>query len=110
MPHLLDGDDFIPGGMGGLDDGDRVTLPWVRRSVTAADFAAAPVRGWWSDDLYLRRPRQVREVRGELIVLTARGFFMAVRPAAVYPLRPDEKKSYTDPSPPSLADSGRPLG
>ena len=96
MPHLFsDRDDYIPGGAGGLDDGEKVMYPWVRPAITAEQFDAAPLRGWWSGDLYCRWAEPVREIAGELITL-GRGFFFAVQPAEVFLARPPELEDHTE--------------
>lgn len=47
MPHLfVDQDDFIPGGLGGLDDGDSIP-PRTAVRATPEEIAAAPVVGYF---------------------------------------------------------------
>lgn len=97
MPHLFcDLDAYIPGALGGLDEGDTVSLPWVRESVTAEQWSQGPLVGWYTSDLYCRGPREVRAVAGELLAVGDWGGVFAVRPREVFRDRPDEQRSYRD--------------
>lgn len=64
-------------GCQGIDDGDFVTMPWARESITEEDFLFAPVVGTIPMLSGIDAPIEVRMVRGEGIARGQWGGFFA---------------------------------